>query len=309
MSYSYGGRQSIEDFNRDNQNVSEQNRGVVKGCNPNKLATTQDVIYYTFDGPGIYTNKCDACHNGVFNANAKIVLKTIIADVPVPAGYAANVSHYNCTAIGSGYQKYPGLLKAEFESRALGGVYLYDAKTKQFIETGVDHPQYKQEHWAGTDCSNLVGKSVEAAKNNVPWISVAISSALYSGNYCLIDRNSESEAIKLVNTYSIAAGKEEAQDEDIAKFLRKGDVISYDGHVSLVYSNKWGESQWTEGGIWSKKYRKFVSRKLYYDIIHAFGGLSYKFNSDGEVFSRKVLVTGDYIGTPPTGIGRIKLWD
>jgi hypothetical protein len=133
---------------------------------------------------------------------------------------------------------------------------------------------------------------------------------LYSGNYCVTDRTSQSEAKKLVNTYPIAAGTDEATNKKMKKvqYLRRGDVISYEGHVSLVYSNKWGEHTWQTGGIWSSKKSDWATRKLNYDIIHAFGTPLYKYDGE-EKFSRKVTVTGDYTGSDPTGIGRIKLWN
>lgn len=91
-----------------------------------------------------------------------------------------------------------------------------------------------------------------------------------------------------------------------------GDLISYDGHVAIVHSEKWGVSQWTEGGIF--KDGDWDLRKINYDVIHAYGRNSYKLKDQDDnyltPFSRKVTITGDYISEKePQAFGRIKLWD
>ena len=69
-------------------------------------------------------------------------------------------------------------------------------------------------------------------------------------------------------------------------------MISYEGHVWLVYSNKWGESLLKIGGPNKKEIKPFN-----YDIIHAYGSNTYRFGKKGNpVFSRKVIVTGDNLG-------------
>ena len=75
--------------------------------------------------------------------------------------------------------------------------------------------------------------------------------------------------------------------------------MNYDKHISLVYSKRWGIS----------KYKNFL--KTNYDIIHAYGASAYD-NDDNEetdpIFSRKVIITGNNIGTP-NRFGRLKIWE
>jgi len=81
--------------------------------------------------------------------------------------------------------------------------------------------------------------------------------------------------------------------------IHKGDLVSYDGHISIVYSERWGESNF----------------QTTYDVIHAYGNDEYLHRGlSRKIFSRKVLITGDVLpkkggGTlEPVGFGRIKLW-
>ena len=78
-------------------------------------------------------------------------------------------------------------------------------------------------------------------------------------------------------------------------YLKKGDLIRYgDKHVSIVHSDRWGESVY-DGD---------------YDVIHAF---SYECsNNCGDYpWLRKVGITADnHPGLPASsGFGRIKLWE
>lgn len=79
--------------------------------------------------------------------------------------------------------------------------------------------------------------------------------------------------------------------------IHLGDIVQYDEHISIVYSERWGESQYSQTGA-------------SYDIIHAFGENYY--DEDGNpstppMFSRKVLLTSDNVSAPK-GFGRTKLW-
>jgi hypothetical protein len=78
----------------------------------------------------------------------------------------------------------------------------------------------------------------------------------------------------------------------IKKNVRRGDLVSYDGHVSIVYKNPD-----TNGN---------------YQIVHAYGIDNFKTIVDGEkktVFSRKVISMTNGKVKVPLGFGRIKLWD
>ena len=200
MSYSYGGRQKIEDFNKfvADASVEAFNRGVVTNCT---TTISEEKDLFLIGSKGIGWVNCQGCHlTPAFSPDTKISSKTLVYTTTVDGNYQGNVSHNSC-AIGGGYQKYPGLKLAEYESNGVdsaGSYTLINFFTGEAFGTTTVYPQFEKKYWAGTDCSSLVGRSVEAAKNNIPWISVAISSALYSGDYCAIEQNSESEDYKLV---------------------------------------------------------------------------------------------------------------
>ena len=94
---------------------------------------------------------------------------------------------------------------------------------------------------------------------------------------------------------------------ELQEKLKKGDLIRYDGHISIFYSERWGKSRFHSE--WGTNY----------DIIHASGyeNIQYKIGSmkSPRLFNRKVTVNGigDSIQKKklknPTGFGRIKLWD
>lgn len=92
--------------------------------------------------------------------------------------------------------------------------------------------------------------------------------------------------------------------ERLLELLKKGDLVRYGNtHVSIVYSERWGESRYNGD----------------YDIIHAYGQPRADINGDGNPneFARKVVITPNEMLLPdltmslsnPTGFGRIKLWE
>jgi hypothetical protein len=108
----------------------------------------------------------------------------------------------------------------------------------------------------------------------------------YDGLLCLMGNNLGDSGY----TNNYFASFEDA----IKKNVRRGDLVSYDGHVSIVYKNP--------------------DIKANYQIVHAYGINKYTpIGQDGlpqpKIFSRKVLITGDNINTKPLGFGRVKLWD
>jgi hypothetical protein len=89
-------------------------------------------------------------------------------------------------------------------------------------------------------------------------------------------------------------------NEKVRKKIKKGDLVRYPKHISIIYSERWGDSQF-RGSLGIK-----------YDIIHAYGEEK-GYDNDGlkstpVIFSRKVMITGSNIQTP-TGFGRIKIWN
>lgn len=119
-------------------------------------------------------------------------------------------------------------------------------------------------------------------------------------NYYL---NARRDALDHNGLFKIADNKERVHrfDKNLAGKIRRGDIIKYKDHVSMVYSDR---PTCNDKGEDCK-----------YQIIHAYGVNSYKkiINGDEQrIFSRKVLVTPNDISTTiknPTGFGRIKLWD
>ena len=86
--------------------------------------------------------------------------------------------------------------------------------------------------------------------------------------------------------------------------LKKGDLIQYDNHISIVYctpDDNWGGEC---DGLAEGQYK----------IVHASGDDSYQPDLGGgkkgkPVFSRKVLTNKNTEKGNPVGFGRIKLWD
>jgi len=72
--------------------------------------------------------------------------------------------------------------------------------------------------------------------------------------------------------------------------LRKGDLVAYDGHITIAYSGRGGRF-------------RLLYPNSEYDIIYANGSNTYHGS-----FSRKVTVTGSDIGIDLIGFGRIVLW-
>lgn len=121
-------------------------------------------------------------------------------------------------------------------------------------------------------------------------------------NYYL---NARRDALDDVGLFESVSNEERVHrfDKNLAGKIRRGDIIKYKGHISMVYSdrptcNSKGED-------------------CKYQIIHAYGGDKnglYTYpdhdaaNAGKKVFGRKVIKTWENISTP-TGFGRIKLWD
>ena len=94
------------------------------------------------------------------------------------------------------------------------------------------------------------------------------------------------------------AGKE-AQAKLQKKLKKKGDLVSYKGHVSTIYSDK----------------PSCDNNSCTYQIIHAYGENYADNRLNKDIFSRKVIVTDNDLPSSeggilvPNGFGRIKLWD
>jgi transglutaminase-like putative cysteine protease len=192
----------------------------------------------------------------------------------IPEGYRGDIDD-NTGLIGASNdkKKWPGLISDEWDA---------------WFEAGQipDH-NYNPTYWAGIDCSGLVQRTVEAAKelNSIKEkINVTIPPVPEDMN---------------VNLLFDTNGRLYSFEKKLFRKLHKGDVVRYDGHVSIVHSNK-------------------PTVKGKYNIIHAYG--IPKADLDNSIatpmeFSRKVLISPNDMKTSkgifprPTGFGKIMLWE
>lgn len=125
----------------------------------------------------------------------------------------------------------------------------------------------------------------------------------YVGYY--FDKETLTDAKK--RTYYKAFATDDDREEMTPK-LRKGDLLRYPGHVSIVHSDK---PTCTTTGAGTPDEETTCA----YEIIHASGIDCLDINRNGrcennEPFNRKVVVNSTQLfRTIPTGFGRVKLWD
>jgi hypothetical protein len=252
---------------------------------------------YTFNTVTESESYCFGCKNKYDDFWRIVSTCTPTTEGNINSAYARNVNDADCRLTGS--KRYPGLFESEQKN----------------VSTS---PQYSAfDYWTGIDCAGFVQRLIMAGKQ-----------LALSGLVCKIPDLTEKDVnpvnhlddggIKsdefFAGTYGPQRTTYWADPEDgqesvkLQKKLRRGDLVEYDGHISMIYSdrptcvltlNADGEEQTT----------------CTYEIIHAYGGDTYKKIINGieqRVFSRKVLVTPNDISTTisnPTGFGRIKLWD
>jgi len=280
VSYCYGCRGKLEDFSS------------VTSCVP--MTSTETKGYYTF------VNGAWVPHNGKKD--------TIATATTVDANYKANVNSTGCNLTGT--EKYPGLYQWEWRVRGEAPA-IYKTDTYERVEFS----QLMPKNWAGIDCSGLVTRamqsSLETLKNGSEYfIQLA---PIWSGS--LIQFNQDAAAENWASDTFFRTSVKSDQGEklmvhylsdksaDTISKLHKGDLIQYNGHVSIVYSDKTTCKDKTDASTCA------------YDIIHAYGWDTYQPLSDNgkkdgqPVFSRKVIKTKQKITAMPTGFGRIKLWD
>ena len=287
VSYSYGGKQTVEQFG---STVATQ-------CpTPTPKSTSKVKTYYYLDK-----------NNVTQSTTAKFVNTTHIDEL-----YNGVTETGTCPSILSGGKMYPGLVDFELRSYnyGSGNAYFTDQGLTQPIST---YPRFNYKKWAGIDCSGLVqwaveigGKATSQTQITIPNISEGKyrnSQALFDG---LIkdDGSTTEERPTGSKGFVYRINRQGLKDPDWLQTeanFRKGDLLRYKGHVSMVYSDK--SSCNAEGD------------NCEYEIVHASGDdcLDIDGNgscSNGEPFNRKVVKnsTADF-KTSPTGYGRIKLWD
>ena len=227
-----------------------------------------------------------------------------------------------CDLVSGESYKYPGLKKHENDSNKQYNLTGYSTGDKsQIVYFNLLHasrttfllPQYKADYWAGIDCSGLVQRAINAAdKLGIPGASSAVPMLGDSGSYGQYTKtavNTESLGCdQCVNDYSYRISYDPEDAAPTLKNIKKGDLVKYDGHMSMIYSdrptclptlNASGEEE----------------TACTYEIVHAYGGTPYQqLDENGKkvgdpIFSRKVIKTKNNISSEPTGFGRIKLWD
>lgn len=198
-----------------------------------------------------------------------------------------------CETPASGYQKYPGLLKAEYESKQ--SYNIVNIHTGQIVGTSTAYPQFDGTYWAGTDCSNLAQRIMLKAKTALSGVTdIALT---FNDQSDLWTESFRNEKIAFQSPLSKTSKQQ--------KLLRRGDVIHYDGHMTIVHQEK--PSCLDKNSI----------TKCTYEIIHAYGRDGYTDEDNVNHFMRKVVKMPNqviYGGNKelmpaPTGFGRVKLWE
>jgi hypothetical protein len=176
---------------------------------------------------------------------------------------------------------------------------LIDVEQKQWVSANYPTSHvFDPKNWAGIDCSGFVQRAIVKAKSHEKYaqqVNIQINSIKPSPGLELVGASGFFSDTHSFYKARKGSGVESSEE---TKILRKGDLIKYGGHISMVYSDKADD----DGK---------------YEIIHAFGPDSGKADIDNDdksdkVFARKVTKTANYVPdelTNPKGYGRIRLWE
>ncbi len=189
--------------------------------------------------------------------------------------YRGNINNTNCV-LGTGNNDWAGLTQSEYN---------------------LGLAPFSIDYWAGIDCSGLAQRSVNNGRNVATGLNITIP---LPGNWIRAqDFFTDSRVFYIVLPEDTPTNLQE-RNRWLGK-LRKGDLVRYDGHISIVYS---------------EKPENCNDNICIYRIIHAYGSSSYQpinpqtgLDEGPRIFSRKVIITRQNIGSEPMGFGRIKLWD
>ena len=193
--------------------------------------------------------------------------------------YRGNINYYNCN-LGQGEYDWNGLYRDEYRS----GVTPYN-------------PIY----WAGIDCSGLVQRTSESAweavDNIINLLNPARNSCQFFFSNGICNRNNYTPVITDdPSGFTYLFGPGDGKTPNPLEKIRKGDLVSYAGHITIVYSEKWGISQHNGN----------------YDVIQAFGWECQKataFCASNPWFRKVGITANNHVGLSiPIGFGRIKLW-
>jgi len=260
MSYSFGGRQTIETFNRK-------------------------------------VSRWKAPPNSVYGDVTDL-------DSPAQLTYRGNINEAT------------GQVGASSGGKQWAGVYSYRPPNNVPEERAwanrrrTHQDNYYPRNWAGIDCVGLVLRSMKYADSTLQDANLSFQTVSSGGvAYSIISDT----GLRFLGTdnfrKSYYKGKSYHKLERTERtHLKRGDVILYKGHISIFYSEKYGES------VKKKDY------KTVYDIIHASGDAvrTYRdrFGNDvGPEFARKVQIDSPGAGltnstlNSPKFYGRLKLWE
>jgi hypothetical protein len=151
---------------------------------------------------------------------------------------------------------------------------------------------FSPEYWAGIDCSGFAQMSIQNGRDVASGMNITIPPPPnWIGSQQFFTENGR--------VFYLANPIDGEERRMLHTKLQKGDLVRYDGHISIVYSERPNCSDIA----------------CTYRIIHASGGNCLDMNGNGscdvgEPFNRKVGVNStEYYRTRPIGFGRIKLWD
>ena len=308
MSYSYGGKMSVEQFN----NTVAPSAACQAPVAPRIQTYHQDpnnpsrAIYYQTLARAAVKNNAHT-----IDTDYKGDLQIINDNTGLPLCI---------TGSGRNYYKYAGLKRHEKKSSEPHNIIgYYDESTDQLVPV-LDIPYmttnaltyYRPEYWAGIDCSGLVQRSITRAnKLEIPGVISEVKDLGDIGTCSVDDQDckpcgdpaiwSQSYMPRYARSIGDVAGQ---VNTSVTKRARKGDVVIYAHHIALMYSDR-------PTCTTDKKGQTTCT----YEIIHASGSTCLDMDGngecdDGEPFNRKVVVNStQFFRTTPTGFGRIKLWD
>ena len=306
MSYSFGGKMNIDQFNDQvspecyAKETPKQKVFVLEIDPETKVGKT---VEKEIASPAFITQGPDS-EPAVPGDYTGDLLKT-------PVAYEDDGYPICSTGSGQGRYKYAGLRRHEYNAARVQELLGYTEGVDFIIP---DPPlkttvleQFKETLWAGIDCSGLVQRSVNRADDlDLPGAHSDLDD-LGDGLQCKVGSKGcePCGSGDYVPEYAhTILDKNTSKDKkpDLIKTARKGDVVVYSGHIALVYSDRLACDN---------------QANCTYEIIHAYGGGrngEYRYPHydpilpGEEVFARKVIRTWQDIAKP-TGFGRIKLWD
>jgi hypothetical protein len=196
----------------------------------------------------------------------------------------------NCNYGGDRY--WPGLLRRELNQQG-------------------EYNSFRWDYWTGIDCAGLVQRANKTAvlqtkdlklKSEITQLTGSANNNDHRGRVLSTAFGTKNQACS-VSVYG-------ASYDPVLEVVRKGDLIYYNGHIAIAYSNKVNYRRVTR--------EKKACNYYLFKMIHAYGGDYYTYPWDTfvdenlrneYVFSRKVIITyNNGIGSIK-GFGRIALWD